>query len=62
MLLRTIRVFIIIMMQVVGGKNYNYYATSISFVKKLPGHFASAVACTLMPHMMAYVSRFIELT
>ena len=36
--------------------------TSISFFQKVAAHLASAIACALMPHMMAYVSKFIELT
>ena len=34
----------------------------ISFSKKLAVRLASAIACTLTLHMLAYVSRFIEQT
>ena len=37
-------------------------STSISFFKKLAGSLAWAIACMLVPHKMAYVSRFIEWT
>ena len=36
--------------------------TSVNFFKKLAGRLASAIARTLMLRMMAYVTRFIELT
>ena len=48
-----------------GGRNGttdSLFFTSISFIKKLACSLASAIACTLMPYMLAYVSRFIELT
>ena len=38
---------------------------NISFFKKLVGRLASTIACTpmtIIPHMMAYVSVFSELT
>ena len=38
--------------------------TDISFFKKLVDRIASTIACTLMtlkPHMMAYLSRLIEI-
>ena len=37
------------------------YITSIFFFKKLAGYLALAIAWTLMPHMMAYVSKSLNL-
>ena len=35
--------------------------TKYMYFQKIASRLASAIACTLMSHMMAYVSRFIEL-
>ena len=34
----------------------------LAFYKKIADRLASAIACTLIPRMVAYVSKFIKLT